>query len=221
LVDNMNPRRSVPVWPAFLLLALAAAVLGASWNALPPTWPIHWDAAGRVNGWARRDGAGAFGPLILGAALVVVIELAARRIRGQGAPSPAAECLRLASRDFMRAIALAMAAVLSFLALDLPLGPHLSPAILVLVCAAPIVAALLFGATRVAGAARELRRQSPPMEGYRGFYYSNPKDSRLWVPRPGGTGITVNFAHPLAWPVMLLLVGAPVALALLSTLWRR
>lgn len=217
----MNSRRSVPIWPAFCLLAAASALLGASWHALPEVWPVHWDAAGRVNGWAHRDVAGVFGPLILGAALVLVIELASRRVGRQAAPSPEAQRVQLAARDFMRAIALAMAAVLAFLALDLPLGPRLSPAALVAVCALPIVCALAFGTIRVSGAARELRRRLPSTEGYRGFYYANAKDSRLWVPRLGGMGLTVNFAHPLAWPVMVLLVGAPVAFAVLTSLWLR
>ena len=44
---------------------------------------------------------------------------------------------------------------------------------------------------------------------------SNPRDSRLWVPKTLGIGWTINFAHRLAWPVMIGLVAAPLAMVLL------
>jgi uncharacterized membrane protein len=52
-------------------------------------------------------------------------------------------------------------------------------------------------------------------EGYSGVFYSNPRDARLWVPKLAGVGWTINFAHRRAWPVMIALIGVPVALAIL------
>jgi uncharacterized membrane protein len=218
LDEGMNSTRSLPIWPAFALLGAAALALGLAWNAIPPTWAIHWDASGRANGWAHRDAAGVFGLLVLGALIILVIEVASRRPGASAVSGPAAGVAR-ASRDFLRAVALAMAALFAFLSVELPLGPRLSPAVLAVACAVPVIAALVFGWIRMAGAAREVRRLSPPSEGYRAFYYSNAKDSRLWVPRPGGLGVTINFAHPLGWPVMLLVLAVPIALTLLSTYW--
>ncbi len=59
------------------------------------------------------------------------------------------------------------------------------------------------------------------LEGYHGLFYSKTNDVRLWVPKRYGVGWTVNFAHPLAWPTMLLLVGVPIALAIVSSLSTR
>ena len=45
--------------------------------------------------------------------------------------------------------------------------------------------------------------------------YRNPRDSRLWVPKLAGIGWTINFAHRFAWPMMLVLVGLPLAVVVL------
>jgi uncharacterized membrane protein len=55
-------------------------------------------------------------------------------------------------------------------------------------------------------------------EGYGGLVYKNPRDSRLWVPKLAGTGWTIKVAHRLAWPVMIALVGVPLAIVLIVTL---
>ena len=61
---------------------------------------------------------------------------------------------------------------------------------------------------------RTKERARREVEGHRALYYSNTKDPRLWVPKLNGTGLTLNFAHPWAWPVMVLLLGAPIGLVL-------
>ncbi len=58
-------------------------------------------------------------------------------------------------------------------------------------------------------------------DGYHGAFYSNPRDPRLWVPKTLGIGWTINFAHRLAWPVMIALVAAPLAMVLLIALAAR
>jgi uncharacterized membrane protein len=55
-------------------------------------------------------------------------------------------------------------------------------------------------------------------DGYTGVFYKNARDARLWVPKVTGLGWTLNFAHRRAWPVMIALVGVPVALAILIRL---
>jgi len=58
-------------------------------------------------------------------------------------------------------------------------------------------------------------------EGYQGVFYNNPRDPRLFVPKASGLGSTLNFAHRLAWPVMLaILCGPLVVVALYGILAR-
>jgi uncharacterized membrane protein len=54
------------------------------------------------------------------------------------------------------------------------------------------------------------------VEGYHALYYSNANDPRLWVTKLSGIGLTINFAHRWAWPIMVLLLALPVAVAVLS-----
>ncbi len=43
-----------------------------------------------------------------------------------------------------------------------------------------------------------------------GFFYFNPADPRVFVPKATGLGMTLNFAHPISWAFLagiILLVG--------------
>jgi uncharacterized membrane protein len=55
------------------------------------------------------------------------------------------------------------------------------------------------------------------MTGWQGWFYSNPKDPRLLVPRRSGLGLTVNFAHPAAWRLLGGIVAAMVLTTILAT----
>lgn len=65
--------------------------------------------------------------------------------------------------------------------------------------------------SKAAGASHD----DPPFDPYRYGVYYNPSDSRLWLPkRIAALGWTVNFAHPWAIPVVLLLVLGPLLISL-------
>ncbi len=53
--------------------------------------------------------------------------------------------------------------------------------------------------------------------GYRGGLYNNSEDPRIWAPKLGGYGWTLNFAHGRARWIMAALLLLPV-LALVSSL---
>jgi uncharacterized membrane protein len=48
------------------------------------------------------------------------------------------------------------------------------------------------------------------------FFYYNPKDKRLLVPRRDGLMATLNFANPVAWIIIGVLLGIPALGLLLS-----
>jgi len=46
----------------------------------------------------------------------------------------------------------------------------------------------------------------PPDSAWSGVFYSNPDDPALFVPKRFGIGYTLNFAHPWAWAVLVLII---------------
>jgi uncharacterized membrane protein len=55
------------------ILAGTGLYLHVHWDAIPARFPIHWGTNGTPNGWSARSVAGVYGPLILGAIIVLFI----------------------------------------------------------------------------------------------------------------------------------------------------
>jgi uncharacterized membrane protein len=206
------------LWKPFAVLGAAAAYLSLRWDAIPQKWAIHWDLSGRPNGWAERTPMGVYGLLAAATGVVIYMEIATA-LATRKRSDVAAEPVRAASRSMIRGLTFATSLLLAFLAVDLPLGPRLSPLAIAGLTLVVIGIPLAIGGVRLSRARREARRlgYSESLEGYHGLYYSNVNDGRLWVPKRIGVGWTVNFAHPLAWPTMFLLVGVPIAAIVVSS----
>jgi uncharacterized membrane protein len=221
---GMVPTRTpFPRWPSFAVLAAAAAYLAVRWDSIPARWIIHWSAAGRPNGWSERSWLGVFGPLLLAGAIAVFFEVLGAITSRRSVTDAAMVAVTAATRDLLRAVAFGLCLVFAMLAIDLPLGPRLAPGALVALLAIPIGVTLAIGTARIAEALRQVRSagHGAKVEGYHALYYSNPKDQRLWVPKLSGMGLTINFAHRWAWPVMAILMGVPIAIAIASVLASR
>lgn len=206
-------------WAPVLVLGAAAVVLTVAWDSLPASWPVHWNARGQVNGWARRDFFGVYGPLVFSAVIALLLEgvsaVTVSLNRALAGLAPVQEATRL----LLRAVATAQALIFASLGVALPLSDGRLP--VPALVAGPIVivlVALTVSGRMMSRALEQVRAERGPeaMEGYHALYYSNANDPRLWVPKLAGMGWTVNFAHRWAWPVMLLLVGVPLGLALLG-----
>jgi uncharacterized membrane protein len=128
------------------------------------------------------------------------------------------EPVRAASLHFARLMTFGASLMLAILSVDLPLGPPMPLAARLSIAVAPLLVAMLLGLPRMTAALRETREsgEGAKHEGYHGIYYANANDWRLWVAKIHGVGWTLNFSHPLAWPVFLLLVGVPIGLVILS-----
>jgi len=55
---------------------------------------------------------------------------------------------------------------------------------------------------------------------YGGFFYYNPDDSAVFVPKRYGLGLTPNFGHPLGRLVTIGLLLVPLVLSLLTILFQ-
>ncbi|MEW6210527.1 MAG: DUF1648 domain-containing protein [Acidobacteriota bacterium] len=210
-------------WLPFLILAAAAVFLIAKWDSIPDRWITHWNARGEPDGWSSKTPFGVFLPLGFGLLLCAFIEAIAfyvSRIRkpGQGhkASPESVAAVAEATAGFVRMVNLTMAIVCAFIAVKLPLFPSLSPAPIVAFVFAMVLIALVYGFRRMKRAQEEIRRMGgeDEFEGWDGVFYRNPKDSRLWVPKLLGMGYTLNFAHPWAWPLLVLILSIPLVTVL-------
>jgi Family of unknown function (DUF5808) len=194
-------------WVSLGVLAAAGVLLAVFWGDVPDRWITHWGPHG-ADGWATKTAANAALPLILGLAMWLLFEaiavFTARSGRRAGFPREVMAVLATVERS----IGLALSLLFGALALALPLlQPRSSLPIAV---GFPLVIGLVVGGA-IVWAWREIRRLRAAgvafPEGYAGFVYKNPRDARLWVPKVVGPGWTINFAHRLAWPVMVAIVA--------------
>jgi uncharacterized membrane protein len=217
---ELPSRGPLPRWVPFAVLAAAALYLILRWDSIPPVWTTHWNAAGRPNGWSHRTVWGVLGVPAHGALAVALVEAVFAVVGRVGTGVGAHPLLREGMAHFIRGTTVGLSLLFACIAIDLPFGPELTIGERVAIPLLILVASMGFGAV---GAARQVTRalsdlraggQAPEAEGYHAFYYSNPNDARLWVPKLSGMGWTVNFAHPWAWPVMgLILAVAALAIA--------
>ena len=200
-------------WIPLVALSTAAAYLAARYDDIPERWPVHWDLAGNPNGESTRSIPGVFGLLVLGLVIWVLLEIMAAVMLARGKPELLP--VRIANVRLMRMVSASTSVLFAGLSVSLPLGPHVPPVVIVVLAFALIGAPLALGSRRLKQAMAEVRAagHADAVRGYHGLYYSNPDDARLWVPKLGGGGLTVNFAHRWAWPVVVLLVVAPPVVA--------
>ena len=209
----MDETPRAPLFSAWDLLP--AAALGAVWlwlrhwlPSLPERVPSHWNAAGQVDGWMGKEHL-FLPPLLLagfGWALLFFIGLA---FRSGEARKQAGACALLPLRGWLSCGMALMAG-------------YMGPMAAIQGGRAVVIGLVLLFACLAAGLVPVIRavRQAPPIVGasesdYRwgGMIYWNASDERLWVPKRLGIGWTLNFARPMAWVVMALLLILPLALA--------
>jgi uncharacterized membrane protein len=211
-------------WISLATLVTAGVLLALFWGDVPGRWAIHWGLGGQPDGWATKSMPAALAPLIIGLFVWLFIEVTAIWIGTSGARAASGfppEMLAVQAA-VVRAAGLAVALLTGGLTLALPfLHPRSSVPILI---AAFADIGLCIGIAMVWASRRTRRLRESGVaipDGYHGAVYRNPRDERLWVPKTLGIGWTINFAHRLAWPVMIALVAAPLAMVLLVALAAR
>ncbi|HXO26640.1 MAG TPA: DUF5808 domain-containing protein [Thermoanaerobaculia bacterium] len=219
----------------FAALAGAALYLRWRWAELPEHFPIHWGFDGRPNGWANRNPAGVFGPLLIAAVVAGSMALFGSLLR-RDRNTRGAAAAGAAERRFRRAVLWSLLATEYLLVLVsiqvslLPLAaaaaggtagpPRIAPFVALILLFVVIVTVILARVGR--GARLEAARDrvasqepgdSPESRWKAGIFYVNPDDPALFVQKRLGIGYTLNFAHPLSWLILGLSILAPLAVA--------
>ncbi len=192
----------------YLLLVPPAIALVLLADRFPSPMPVHWDLTGRPNGFFPRTPLALGFPLVLLAGLLLLLDGVVAAGARAGPPS-----MTEAVRRFLAPVRW----LLGLLATPVAFLPLWGPRpVLVLTAALLLVL--------VVHTARAPRATPTPGDRWQGLFYANPEDPRLLVPKRYGLGWTFNFARPMAWLLLVALLGGPlllVARAVLRTATRR
>jgi uncharacterized membrane protein len=219
----------------FVILAAAAAWIGARWRQIPPRFPVHWNLSGRADAWADRSLASVFGAIADGAVMCGLLLLLAwllltrsRRIAAAGDRAQAEQRFRSTTSTIVLATEYLVAATFALLT-GLPLRGSASG-----VAAAVTVGTLIFVVATVVVMARlgqggtrlvPANAATPPI-GDRtadahwrwGLVYVNRNDAALLVEKRFGLGYTFNFGNPWSWVILGALLIVPIAVTWLVRL---
>lgn len=215
----------------FGILGVAGAWIGAHWNEIPARFPIHWGFDNQPNGWTVRSVAGVYTPLIIAAAVCLMMLFFNWQITRNSRGSTA---MRKLIMRVLLALSYLISVLFAWLAVALPLG-HGAPG--------PISMGILIGALAIIigvvvvyglrakvdpepGAGRATAQQSVLRLGDNtadrnwigGLFYFNPDDPAIFVEKRIGIGFELNLGNPGAWVFLGFLVLIPVATVVLTKL---
>jgi uncharacterized membrane protein len=217
----------------FALLAACASYLYTHWQQIPAGLVLHWGAHGQPDRWAPRSLGTVFFPLLIAAAILVAMTLILygiahwlRPIYAGGLEGAHESRFRRTTLTLLLAVEYWIAVLFSWLAIR-PLLPALlqrPPAAIAFVpglIAIAIVVVLMWlgqGGSRMPSPQRPEPDSTRPV-GDRtedrfwklGVFYFDRDDPSVMVEKRFGIGYTMNFAHPVAWVIILLLVAVPIA----------
>jgi uncharacterized membrane protein len=206
-----------------LLIAATALWLRSHWDQIPARWPQHWNAAGEIDGWGHRSAGGVFFPLTMAAMLVLVFFII--NVFNTKAPGT-----QMRQRAGFAAPLAAMCWVLTLVFCTLGLIPLCHFGIGAILALAGLSVAAIFmlvgwmlsrsGFFRSNSTAwtAEPYDGTPDRKWRSGIFYANRSDPAVVVQKRFGYGWTLNFARPVSWifvGVVLLLFIAASALPLL------
>lgn len=188
---------------AAVVMVLATAAWGAYvYPSMPAELPTHWNARGQADAFSTKSFWSVFGALLVGGGVVVGTLLTERFVVSKTILTPSEGKAYNLMFGFLN---LWMAGLFSWVSLagwnDMSLGPWFI--ILALIGGTPVLVILglhlpAIMKERKAMIADDEPSMNPKHWVWGGMFYSNDRDSRVWVPKPPHTGIgmTVNLATP-------------------------
>ena len=190
-----SPRPPPPAWIG-LVPVVAGALLLVGRDAIWPAWPLLGAAVGVV------------------AILELVSSMTGRRWERQ----PELRPLTSAGVALARLVSVAVAALESGLAVAIGLQRLQAVPLVVGAGFLAIALATIMGVRRLSAALEAVRAAGHGnlVKGYSPIAYSNKDDPRIWVPKLGSVGKTLNFAHARSWLILAGFLALPAAALVLA-----
>ena len=221
----------------FLALAGVALYLHLNYDALPERIPVHWDIHGAANQYVDKNAVTVFRLPALGAVICGTLALSAfsiarhsKRISVRGASALRELRFRkmilamLVGTEYYIVCMLAWITVASRTSNAMPFARYVVPAMAILPLPVVVYLSIRYGqgGSRLADAptttlgladgagAMPVGDRTPDECWKWGQIYYNPGDAAIWVEKRAGVGYTLNFARPLAWAILLLVLLGPL-----------
>ena len=195
------------------ILAGTALYLHLHWNRIPARFPVHWGPNGTPNGWSTRSFVGVYGPLLLGAG-IVLFNLGIFALASWGSRRSARH-----SGGQIVPIVVAYVIATAFSAVGL-LPLHIVPArrlVAFYIASLSFLAVMIrLSLRRHAETGAEAGEITPEACWHGDQFYYNPQDQALFVEKRIGMGLTVNFGNPVSWIVLALILLIPAGLVFLA-----
>ena len=209
---------------ALTFLSLAPLGLAAVWvhahaERAPERIPIHWNAEGVANGFVSRDHGGVYLPLVMGAAIVLLVVALGAFLRF--VPGTQKKLIAV-MQTTLAVVAWLMVALFIGIAVLPLVGAAVHPAVLgvMIVCEVMgVIAVTVWMVVKLRAMGDNRHDGTPDSMWHAGLFYYNPADAAVLVPKRFGWGWTLNFARPIAW-VYVAAVLLVVVMVLLPRLMR-
>jgi uncharacterized membrane protein len=206
----------IPAWVtvgAVLSLALILSVAVALWlryDDLPERFPRHYGITGHADAFGAKTPGRVFAPPLLGLITSGLMFFNAWAIaRSSRIARPQIAIRMMGILGLWIAMLTASAASGPLFGGAIPGGPWT-----LLMLTGAILATAIIGSVKLAAAGTP--EDTPEECWHIGGIYHNRDDASLMVAKRRGLGMTVNFAHPLAWIYPAALVLTIVAIGLIS-----
>ncbi len=234
--DGAEPRVNfLYMLPAVAVLLLTVVVGVDVYPSLPSIIPVHFTASGQANGFASKSSPEAFTGIIMQAVLLVMFTgIAAAVVRTRRSIESHAPSTSLWQQNRFKSIAARMMLLMSFfIGLTLMLSqfsiwgviPRADAALTVIPSLVGVI-----GLTIPMMRAGQYGSRLKPSANEQGTGIANVDDDRVWkagavyfnrgdrailVPKRFGVGWTFNFANPLSWLILAVIIALPVVLVLI------
>lgn len=224
------------MWPSIIVIAVGFVIGAIKYPQLPSRFAVHYNLAGQANGWADKSIFSAFGPLLIGVVLTVLMSLVLWSLnRAAVHIDPADSDEDIAhKRTFQNRLIALVWLLIAFVDLAMlfvsittwQVWQQTTQAVS-LGALIPLIGCLVFVVIIILLAVSHRRRHDKTTvaktaiggkatTGYvhrdddrfwrGGAFYFNKNDPAFLVPKRFGIGWTLNMAHPLAWVIIIGLV---------------
>ncbi|TJY38927.1 DUF1648 domain-containing protein [Cohnella pontilimi] len=219
-------------WYAVHLLIVAVSVIGAivMWDRIPETLVTHYNGRWEADGWSEKSTGSVFQFNFIQLGMIVLFLLIHATVRhakqvldpAQPEKSMAREIrFRKQNAVFLWALSLMVVALFSLIQGSILYNwNHETVIAISIIFPAAVILFLILFMIYLSKQGWEGPNDPAFLEDNKwkagGLFYYSKEDPALLVPKRIGLGYTINFAHPIGWVILGVILAAPLLIVIIS-----